>query len=168
MSDQGQKPDQDQDAFQPTFDEYDDIELLEQGQANTQAVIIATVAYLQERGVSLDYWAAGIGRRFTAAWGAPEPWTAGEFLDAMLTNLRSLGAVVEWADLDDPTVASATLSNLFDEEQCLLFGTTREDALRYLDATQEIAAMRGLVWEWQSDGDDVQIKVRTEATASTG
>ena len=159
--------DQDYDAFTPTHDEYDDAELLEQGQANAQAVIIATVAYLQERGVPLDDWAVGIGRRFTAAWGAPEPWAAGEFLDAMLTNLRSLGAVVEWADLDDPTVASATLSNLFDEEQCLLFGTERADALLDLDATRQIAAQRGLVWEWQSDGDDVQIKVRGADTAST-
>ncbi len=172
MSDQDDKldqnldQDQDQDSFTPTHEEYDDAELLEQGQANAQALIIATVAYLQERGVPLDDWSAGIGRRFTAAWGAPEPWPAGEFLDAMLTNLRSLGAVVEWADLDDATVASATLSNLFDEEQCLLFGTSREDALNYLDATREIAAMRGLAWEWQSDGDDVQIKVRAADTAS--
>ena len=159
--------DDDQDHFAPTHNDYDDAELLEQGQANAQAVIIATVAYLQEQGVSLDDWSAGIGRRFTAAWGAPEPWAAGEFLDAMLTNLRSLGAVVEWADLDDATVASATLSNLFDEEQCLLFGTERADVLLYLDATREIAAQRGLAWEWQSDGDDVQIKVRADDTAST-
>lgn len=166
MSDQDDRLDQDQDVFTPTHDEYDDAELLEQGQANAQALIIATVAYLQEQGISLEDWSAGIGRRFTAAWGAPEPWAAGEFLDAMLTNLRSLGAVVEWADLDDVTVASAMLSNLFDEEQCLLFGTSRNDALHYLNATREIAAMRGLVWEWQSDGDDVQIKVRADDTAS--
>ena len=168
MTDTPDTSDNQQDAFTPSHNEYDDTELLQHGQANAQAVIIATVAYLQERGVPLDEWAAGMGRRFTAAWGAPEPWTAPEFLDAMLANLRSLGAEVEWADLDDPTVAAATLSGLFDEELCLLFGTERADVLHYLDATREIAALRGVVWEWQSDGDDVQIKVRAEGTASTG
>lgn len=154
--------------FTPTYDDYDEVELMEQAQGNAQAVIIATVAWLQARGVPLDGWAAGIGQRFSAAWGDPEPWPANEFLDAMLTNLRSLGAVVEWADLADPTVAAATLSNLFIGEHCALFGTDRPHALAYLDATREIAAPRGLVWEWRADGDDVQVKVRAEGTDTTG
>ena len=151
-----------------TWDTYDDAELLEQAQANAQAVIAATVGVLQERGVALDDWAAGLGQRFAAAWGAPEPWQAGEFLDAMLANLRSLGATVVWADLADPRVAAATVSGLFAEDLCLLFGTTHADALIYLDATKPIATQRGLVWEWQADGDDVQIKVRGAETESVG
>ena len=152
----------------PTWDTYDDAELLEQARANAQALIIATVGALQEQGVSLDGWAAALGQRFASAWGAPEPWSASDFLDAMLANLRSLGAAVVWADLADPRVAAATVSGLFAEDLCLLFGTTHADALAYLDATKTIAAQRGLVWAWQSDGDDVQIKVRDADTASVG
>jgi hypothetical protein len=165
MTDPGQP---DQDTFTPTYDTYEEFELLEQAQANAQAAVIATVAWLQEQGLSTAAWAAGLGRRFNVAWGAAEPWEAGEFLDAMLTNLQALGAEVVWADLADPRVAAATVTNLFEEEQCLLFGTTRQDALTYLDATTDIARARGLIWEWQTDGDDVQLKVRGAETSSTG
>ncbi|HEV2530041.1 MAG TPA: hypothetical protein VGT61_16465 [Thermomicrobiales bacterium] len=153
--------------FETSWDRHEEFEQLEQAQQNAQAVIIATVATLRDQGVPLDAWATGIGQRFSAAWGEPEPWDANEFLDAMLSILQALGAEVSWADLADPTVASATIAALFDDEICATFGTTRVNALTYLDATSGIAGPRGLVWEWQIDGDDVQVKVRRVETATT-
>ncbi len=167
MSDQGPAGFIDASDFETSWDRHEEFEQLEQAQQNAQAVIIATVATLREQGVSLDGWAAGIGQRFSASWGEPEPWEANEFLDAMLSVLQALGAEIAWADLADPTVASATIAELFDDELCATFGTTRADVLTYLDATNGIAAPRGLAWEWQLDGDDVQVKVRRVETATT-
>ena len=79
--------------------EYSDAELLEQARNNAQALILATVAFLEERGVPPAEWAAAIGETFARGWGDPRPWDAGEFLDAMLTNLRALGAEVKEAQL---------------------------------------------------------------------
>src|SRR5215208_4321785 len=79
--------------------EYSDAELLEQARGNAQALILATVAFLEERGIPAAEWAAAIGETFARGWGDPRPWDAGEFLDAMLTNLRALGAEVSEAEL---------------------------------------------------------------------
>ena len=78
--------------------EYSDAELLEQARDNAQALILATVAFLQERDIPPAEWAAAIGETFARGWGDPRPWDAGEFLDAMLTNLRALGAEVKQAE----------------------------------------------------------------------
>ena len=72
--------------------EYSEGELLEQARENAQALLLATIAFLEARGVPPAEWAAAIGERFSRGWGEPRPWDAGEFLDAMLTNLRAFGA----------------------------------------------------------------------------
>ena len=79
--------------------EYSDAELLEQARDNAQALMLATVAFLEERGIPPEEWAAAIGETFARGWGDVRPWDAGEFLDAMLTNLRALGAEVETVDV---------------------------------------------------------------------
>lgn len=146
-----------QDAFAPTHADYTPDELLEQAQGNARAAILATVAFLRETDVPLDAWATAIGQRFASAWGDPEPWDAHEFLDAMLANLRSLGAEVVTADLDTPERASATISGIFDNDECERFGTTRTDALVFLEATGVIAEERGITWSWDDDGDMVTL-----------
>jgi hypothetical protein len=160
--------DGERDPLAPTYEEFDDFELLTHTQANAQALVIATVAWLRERGIDPAEWGAGLGARFTTGWGEREPWPANEFLDAMLTNLVALGADVDTADLADETVAAATVTGLFPPEQCAAYGIDQRDALAYLDATRTIALDRGLVWEWDTDGDDVLLKVRSLGTGATG
>ncbi len=101
--------------------EYSDAELLEQARDNAQALILATVAFLQERGIPPAEWAAAIGETFARGWGDPRPWDAGEFLDAMLTNLRALGAEVKQAEFGVDH-AEATTTGFPDPELCALFG----------------------------------------------
>ena len=100
--------------------EYSDAELLEQARSNAQALILATVVFLEERGVPPAEWAAAIGATFARGWGEPRPWDAGEFLDAMLTNLRALGAEVKVAELGVDR-AEATTTGFPDRELCALF-----------------------------------------------
>ena len=145
--------DDEQDNFEIDHghEEYAVAELLEQAQANAQATVIATAAFLQERGIPLDEWTDALGRRFARGWGEPRLWDAGEFMDAMLTNLRSLGATVVSADLGTER-AEAVTAGFPDPDLCVLFDVEVALAARFNDAAAAIARDRGLSWGWQLEG----------------
>ena len=134
--------------------EYSDAELLEQARGNVQALILATVAFLEERGIPPAEWAAAIGETFARGWGELRPWDAGEFLDAMLTNLRTLGAEVKQAELG-VDYAAATTSGFPAPELCALFGVDPSRAAMFHAAAAAIAAPRGLRWTWELEADGV-------------
>ena len=128
--------------------EYSDAELLEQARGNAQAVILATVAFLHERGIPPEEWAAALGATFARGWGDIRAWDAGEFLDAMLTNLRALGADVETVELGVDR-AMATTTGFPDPELCVLFAVDPSRVAVFHDAAATIAAPRGLRWTWE-------------------
>jgi hypothetical protein len=134
--------------------EYSDAELLEQARDNAQALILATVAFLQERNIPPAEWAAAIGETFALGWGDPRPWDAGEFLDAMLTNLRALGAEVKQAEFGVDH-AEATTTGFPDPELCALLGIDPSHAAVISNAAAAIAASRGLRWTWQLEPNSV-------------
>jgi hypothetical protein len=134
--------------------EYSDAELLEQARGNAQALILATVAFLETRGVPPAEWAEAIGETFARGWGEPRPWDAGEFLDAMLTNLRALGAEVKEAELGVDR-AEATTTGFPDSELGVLFGVDPSQVAVFHAAAAVIAAPRGLRWTWELEPDGV-------------
>jgi hypothetical protein len=134
-------------------------DLLDQARSNAQATIIATIAFLQGRGIAVAEWTAALGRVFDRAWDEPVPWEAGEFLDAMLTNLRSLGAEVGAADLG-PDRAEATTTGFPDPELCALFGVDPAHVAAFNDVPIPIAAARSLDWDWSRDGELTRYVVR--------
>ena len=133
------------DDLDETLDEETTETLLEQSQQNAQAMILATISLLDDLGVLPEAWADGLGERFSAAWGDEEPWEAGEFLDAMLSNYRSLGATVIDSDFGDQR-ATATISGFPDEELCQVFMVDPADAHVFHRVAAEIARRRDLVW----------------------
>ncbi len=154
-------------AIEHGHGEYSVAELLEQAQANAQALVIATAAFLDEGG-QVAGWTAAIGERFERAWGEPRPWDAGEFLDAMLTNLRTLGAEVVAVEFGVDR-AEATTVGFPDADLCALFGVDRALVARFNDGPTEIAGPRGLSWAWALVGDETRYTVdRTEPTAVNG
>lgn len=58
--------------FTPSYADYSSEELLEQAQANAQAALIGTVAFLQERSLPAAEWAATLGRLFAIEWADTE------------------------------------------------------------------------------------------------
>lgn len=138
--------------------DYTTDELLEQAQANAQAAIIATVAFLRDRGIDLTEWTTSVGQTFARTWDDPRAWDAGEFMDAMLTNYRALGAMVLSVDLD-PARAEATMSGFPDPDLCAIFGVDVASVARFNDATGAIAAERGLVWTWTLVGAQTRFTV---------
>ena len=122
--------------------------MLEQAAGNAQALILGTIAFLQARGIAPREWAESLGETFSQAWGTPRPWDAGELLDAMLTNLRSLGAVVDDVQLDVDR-AEAVIDGFPDPELCQAFGVEPAAAADFHAAAGVIAAQRGLRWSWE-------------------
>jgi hypothetical protein len=144
--------------------DYSESELLEQARGNGQALILATVAFFDARGIAPEEWAAAIGETFGRGWGEPRPWDAGEFLDAMLTNLRALGAEVIEVELGVERATAAT-TGFPDPELCALFGVDPGRAAVVHDATAAIAAPRGLRWGWELGTDGVTRYVVERADA---
>jgi hypothetical protein len=141
------------------FADYSAEELLEQAQSNAQATIKATAMFLHRKGISLDEWAESMGTTFALAWDDASPWEAGEFLDSMLTNLRSLGATVVSSQLGAEH-AEAVTTGFPDLTLSELFGIDPALAVRYNDAARVIATKIGLVWEWKRTRDRIHFVVR--------
>ena len=141
-------------------------ELLEQAHANAQATIIATAAFLDEHGVPIEAWTEALGRTFALAWDEPSPWEAGEFLDALLTNYRSLGATIVSAELAADQ-AAATITGFPDPALCAVFGVDPALAARFNDVPAVLARDRGLGWRWRRDGETTHLVAERRGEGAT-
>ncbi len=138
------------------FDDYTTEELLEQAQSNAQGTFIVTAAYLHARGLPVDEWAEGVGQIFVRGWDTSRPWDAAEFMDAMLTNFRAVGAEVIQTRFD-PDRSEATISGWPAPDLCAVFDVDPNLAARFHGVATPIAAALGLDWEWHRDGEETQL-----------
>lgn len=138
------------------FDDFTVEELLEQAQSNAQGTFIATASYLQARGLPVDEWAEGVGQIFVGGWDTSRAWDAAEFMDAMLTNFRAVGAEVIQTRLA-PDRSEATISGWPDPDLCAVFGVDPNLAARFHGVATPIAAALGLDWEWHQDGGETRL-----------
>lgn len=140
------------------YADYTAEELLEQAQMNAQATIMATALFLHQKGVSLDEWASFLGKTFALAWDDSKHWEAGEFMDAMLTNLRSLGATVVSAELGIDR-AEAVTTGFPDLELSELFSIDPVLSARFNDVSRVLASKVGLTWEWKRERNRIRYTV---------
>lgn len=133
-------------------------ELLEQSQGNAASLLLATLSVLAERGISVDTWAAGVARVFARSWERGEAWSAVEFLDALLTNLRSLGATVTVVDLSSPE-PSATVRDYPDDALADALGVDAAFGEAMFHVGAQLARSLGLDLHWQREGDGVALRV---------
>ncbi|MEZ4531767.1 MAG: hypothetical protein R2855_12195 [Thermomicrobiales bacterium] len=75
-------------------------ELLDLARANAQALIIATTSYLAQAGIPLDGWSAYLGHVYANSWDDSMAHDPAVFLDAVLTNYKSIGAQVHSTKLE--------------------------------------------------------------------
>lgn len=133
-------------------------DLLDLSRANGQAVILATAAFLVDNGLPVEVWAHFIGRVFADSWDPQLDLSAGDFLDAMLTNFRSLGADVLSARLADDA-AEATISGFPRSDLGRELHVDAAIAEPYFHVPAELAARHGLSWSWSMDGQRVRLQV---------
>jgi hypothetical protein len=84
------------------------------------------------------------------AWDAERGWEAGEFMDAMLTNLRALGATVVSAELGIDR-AEAVTTGFPDPALSELFSIDPALSAKFNDAARVLAEKAGLTWEWRRE-----------------
>jgi hypothetical protein len=142
----------------PIYAEYSAGELLEQAQQNAQATIMATALFLHRKHVPLEEWTAFLGETFALAWDDQREWDAGEFLDAILTNLRALGATVVSADLGVDRAEAVTVG-FPDPALAELLSIDPAISVRFHDATRVLAEKLGLTWTWQRERERVRLTV---------
>ena len=153
------------DDDRPSYLDYSDGELLELSQGNLQAVIAATVGYLRSMGGDPDAWVSSLGDAFSLGWDEPEPWTPGEFVDAIAVNLRALGAdIIEIDATGEPAILRTR--GFPDQELCQRLDVEVDDVLRYNDSLVRVARERGVRWGWRRDGDDTVYSAATIAGVS--
>lgn len=150
------------DDEQHGFADYTCEELLDQAQSNAQAAIMATARFLHDRGIPLGEWARSLGETFSLAWDEPRAWEAGEFMDAMLTNLRALGADVVSAELGLDR-AEAVIEGFPDPMLSAMFKVDPALTAEFNHATDVIAVARGIDWTWALDGDQVRLTATVAA-----
>lgn len=138
--------------------DYTAAELLEQAQANYQATVMATALFVHQKGIPVAEWGAFIGRHFAMAWDDTQPWEAGEFMDAMLTNLRALGAEVVSTDLGIDR-ATAVTTGFPDPQLCEFFSIDPALAIHFSEAAKTVAAKVGFTWTWKRSRDRVTYTV---------
>src|SRR5947209_18214741 len=78
-------------------------EIAQRGMDNWQHVLFGTIAYLKERDLSIEEWAAFLGEKFAPGWG--HGYTARKFMEQAALNVvsacasrRSLAVVEDWAE----------------------------------------------------------------------
>ena len=133
-------------------------ELLEQSQGNAASLLLATLSVLTEQGIAVDAWAAGVARVFARSWEREASWSAAEYLDALLTNLRSLGATVAAVDLGVPE-PSATIRDYPDDDLADALGVDVAFGEAMFHAGAHLADRLGLDLHWQREDDRVTLRV---------
>jgi hypothetical protein len=126
-------------------------DLLDLSRANGQALVLGTIAFLHEIGVDPGDWAAYLGNLFAASWDPDLDLDAETFLDAMLTNFRSLGAEVIEANLALQQ-SRATIAGFPKPELCSELSVDGSHADIYLDVPYALAREHGLTWDWRREG----------------
>lgn len=126
-------------------------ELLDLAQANAQALIITTTDYLAQAEIPLNEWSDYLGSIFANTWDDSMTDDPVAFLDAVLTNYRTLGARVVSTSFDEPGRAEAVISGFPDADLCRELDADCANAEAYNDLVEVVAERLGLTWWWGAD-----------------
>lgn len=128
---------------------YTDAELLEQAQANAQALILAVFGAI---GDDTERLVEGVANAFLRLWDTEREWEAAEVLDALLTNFRALGATVASVDLVGST-PTAELTDVPLEDLPDLLGVPASAFQPMFAISTRIAARLGWHLDWRVTGE---------------
>ena len=124
--------------------------------------MLATIRFLQERGVDLTDWTRSLSESFARGWDTQEPWAPEEFIDAVLLNLQAFGAESPMSEYTD-TVARARITEFPDYERVAGMGLESVPGDVLFDLFGSVADACGLSWTWQREGEGVWIEAQTNS-----
>ena len=133
-------------------------DLLECLRANSIAMFLATIRFLEERQIPVGEWIATLGATYVNGWDLSQEWTPETFLEDILYNLEAFGGEAVETEYSDDT-ARAVIDRFPDPERVEYLGLEDIDGELIFDVIRPIAAACGFDWSWRRDGDRVVVEV---------
>jgi hypothetical protein len=131
-------------------------EVLEMAQGNATAFILTAFAYLKERGLDPDEYAAFFGRRFAPGWENLRGRPVAEVARVAALNHISVGGTLLSISGDD-THAEVLLAEWPDDEFLSELQLTQSDGDRLLKAFEPIMEYLSIRYSWQREGEAVRL-----------
>jgi hypothetical protein len=127
-------------------------ELLSQAQGNATAFVLATIAYLKERGLAVDDYVSFFGRRFAPGWEElrDQPLTAVARTAAL--NAVSVGGILRSLSGDEAR-AEVLVEGWPDEGVWGVLGLGRGDGEAMWDSFEPIMESLGIHYSWRHDDE---------------
>ncbi|HMA35574.1 MAG TPA: hypothetical protein VKY74_14000 [Chloroflexia bacterium] len=132
--------------------------ICQQAQANLTTVVLGTLAYLNEQGLSREEWTTFIGRRLTGNWEELRAPGARAILERIALNLLTPGAELH-SLTGDASQATATFGGWLPIAGLDLFGLTQPEADSFADLFRPIVEHLGFHYERTEAGEYLQIRV---------
>ncbi len=138
------------------MDEFTKDEVLEQAEANAQALSLVAIGYLKEKGLPLDEFWGFVGEKFTLGW----DWLRGKGARAAMRlfalNMVSVGGRLESLSGDEAR-AEAIIADWPSPGLVQAFGINWGDVDRMFAIFKPIADLLELGYEWRRQGDRVAL-----------
>jgi hypothetical protein len=138
------------------MDEFTKDEVLQQAEANAQALALVAIAYIKEKGLPLDEFWSFVGDKFTLGWDSLQGEGARVAMRTFALNMVSVGATLESLSGDEAR-AEAIITNWPSPELAQAFGVSQGDVDRMYAIWEPIADLLGLGYEWRRRGDQVTL-----------
>ncbi len=146
-------------------DDYTAEELLEQSQLNAQALLLGVFDTLSDDPAALNRMAVGIAQTFLRGWDAEREWAPVEILDALLTNFRALGGVVDEYEPEE-VAPSAELDGLPDADLVGQLGVPATAFRPMLVVCQHLVEALGCELEWSHDANAGRVRLQVNGPST--
>lgn len=138
------------------MDEFTRDEVLQQAEANAQALALVAMGYIREKGLSPDDFWSFVGGKFTLGWDVLQGKGARQAMRMFALNMVSVGGTLESLS-GDGAQAEAIIADWPSPDLLQAFGGSRGDVERMYAVFQPIADLLGLRYEWSRQGDRVRL-----------
>ena len=137
-------------------------EICAQAQSNAAAWILTMIAYLKERGGSVEDGVAYHGRIFAPVWEELRGSPVEEIAQFVALNTLSVGNTVRSLSSEGGR-AEVLVEGWPDEELMSIFPLDRDDCDRIWDTYRPIMEHLGLGYAWQRQDDLVRITIEQQS-----
>ncbi len=133
-------------------------QITQRSMENTTGFILANLAYLRERGQSVDEWAAAIGQLFAPGWEDIKGQGARAAMEQIALNVVSGGATLDSLSGDE-NHAEAVVSGWPPQDFAQFLGLWEADIEPFWGIFGPIAEYLGLQYEYQRQDGRVTFKL---------
>lgn len=132
-------------------------ELLSQAQGNATAFVLTTIAYLKERGLSVDDYLSYFGRQFAPGWSEMRDHPVIDVARTVTFNAVSVGSTLGSLSGDE-TRAEVLIAGWLEEERISrTLGLERGDSDVVWDSFYPIMERLDIRYTWRREGETVRL-----------